>query len=211
MRFLVLIYAHTNSQSDRETHTHKQTHTPSLLSLSTVKIRLIAGVWGQGGAKHGGWRPTVCDLMGYGSIHHTIGLWELQSHSYKSLVLLAMGLWLSRLIAVGRQDWKRSGRVGLVMPIQGGGRVRRRCVVAPVPCTFNVTKSILLNHPSSWKRCRIWTLRGHTFEDIRLLLHRLPNHFPEAVRDGQTQVLCGHLVGLQHSVPLLHTHINCQL
>lgn len=73
-------------------------------SLSTVEIRLIAGLWGHGGAKHGGLRPAVCDLMGYGSIHYTMDLWELQSHSHKSPVLLAKGLRLSRPIAVGRQD-----------------------------------------------------------------------------------------------------------
>jgi len=39
-----------------------------------------------------------------------------------------------------------------------------------------------------------------TFEGVGLLLHRLPHHLPEAVGDGQAQVLGGHLVGLQHAV-----------
>lgn len=48
-------------------------------------------------------------------------------------------------------------------------------------------------------------LRCPTFEDIGLLLNRLPNHLPEAVGNSQTEVLCGHLVGLEHAIP---TQIN---
>lgn len=74
---------------------HIKPTVPLCRSLSTAEIRLIAGLWSHDGAKHGGSRPAVCDLMGYGSIHRTMGLWELQSHGHKSPVLLVMGLWLS--------------------------------------------------------------------------------------------------------------------
>lgn len=40
-----------------------------------------------------------------------------------------------------------------------------------------------------------------TFVGICLLLNRFTNHFPEAVRHSETQVLCGHLTGFEHSRP----------
>lgn len=88
----------------------------------------------------------------------------------------------------------------------GGNKTGRRREPALLHTVQRIRPKSVCNKAESGKevgdKIKKQTLQlQDTFEDISLLLNRLPDHLPEAVRHGQTQILGCYLVSLQHSVP----------